>query len=302
MRKRFRIWLALLPVAALAGLAWLLLGPREPDPLYRGRPLTYWLQGFSPGQWPATKGPARPSEDEAQEAVQHFGTNAIPTLLRLLRTPDSPFRRRAFELIERQHFVRISHIPPMQLYMEIVRGFGELGAEARPAVAQLCQIYDQHSSEVSRQIIPQLMADIGPSARDTIPLLVRGTTDPDPYVRNNSLYALRRIGGEPALVVPALIKCLTDPIDYVRAKAADALAAFGTNAQPAVPELLKLLAREPANPSVVGSAYSETFTTAWGLHPTGAGRPRVGSLEVSGAVTAALKAIDPETAAKAGVK
>ena len=73
------------------------------------------------------------------------------------------------------------------------------------------------------------------------------------------------------LTIPALIDCLNNPQNGARAEAATALAAFGGQAKAAVPILVKLLEERTDK-------------------------------ELMRAVPAALKKIDPEAAAHAGIK
>ena len=63
-------------------------GCAEREPVYRGKPLSVWLQRYIQGGsyigfWP---------EPEADEAIRQIGTNAIPTLLLMLREHDSKLK------------------------------------------------------------------------------------------------------------------------------------------------------------------------------------------------------------------
>lgn len=48
---------------------------------------------------------------QADEAVRHFGTNAIPTLLRMLQSTDPPLKARLIELGERRRWTAAYRIP-----------------------------------------------------------------------------------------------------------------------------------------------------------------------------------------------
>ncbi len=48
MAKTRRILPILLLLAILATISWLVLRPHDPEPVYNGKPLTYWLDGFYP--------------------------------------------------------------------------------------------------------------------------------------------------------------------------------------------------------------------------------------------------------------
>jgi HEAT repeat protein len=87
-------------------------------------------------------------------------------------------------------------------------------------------------------------------------------------VRLNAVRTLAWIHAEPSVVVPALVASLSDTNVFVREVAAEGLGGFGTDARQAVPALLRLLS-DPAEYVAPSNA---------------------------------LKKIDPDAAAKAGVK
>ena len=63
-------------------------GLLEREPVYQGKSLSFWLQGYIQGGsyigvWP---------EPEVDEAVRQIGTNAIPALLHMLRAHDSKLK------------------------------------------------------------------------------------------------------------------------------------------------------------------------------------------------------------------
>ena len=85
MRKRVQVALAFVLVATAGVIVW--QGLREREPVYQGKPLSVWLQRYN------THGSfigLRP-EPMADEAVRQIGTNAIPTLLHMLRAHDSKY-------------------------------------------------------------------------------------------------------------------------------------------------------------------------------------------------------------------
>jgi hypothetical protein len=305
MRKRLRILLAFALVLVLGVFAWVMLRTGEREPLYQGRPLSYWLQGYVPTRTfpPATNAIPGPTRAEAKAAVEYLGTNAIPTLLRLLSTRDFPLATRLYQIAQRQRFIHIPYTDPWERAQEAEWGFWELGPKLTVAAPQLIELFDLHPTIMSHQIIPDILGRIDPPVKAAVPMLVKATTDSDSFVRNNSVFALGRIHIEPALAVPALIKCLDDPTDYIRAHAARALAAFGQDARPAVPALVKLLAREGTNgipANAVLRAPPGDFDTIYGPNP-GANWAG-GAIDVVGPTTQALKIIDPEAAVQAGIK
>jgi hypothetical protein len=90
MGKNGRI-VMLAAIVSLAGLGWVCLrGPDVADPVYKGKPLSYWLQGYSTGIRPGTG----PSSSEATEAVFEAGTNGLPLLVHMLGARDSKLKMR----------------------------------------------------------------------------------------------------------------------------------------------------------------------------------------------------------------
>ncbi len=302
MKKAKRIWLASLLAAVLGGFIWLMLRPSQPEPTYQGKPLSFWLEGFDQGNYKISR-PWRttpPTWEEADEALRKIGTNAIPTLLRILQERDSEFKIKIVGLLQRQHLIRI---PFASLYREdtALHGFNILGPAASNAVPRLIEIFESDPFPFPKQAIPVILGHIGPTALPAIPSLLRWITHTNGFVRNNVIFALRRIQGNPTLVVPALIKCLKDPDVFVRAQAARGLGSYGKDAQSAVPAPLELWRKEPPRPSRSARvAIDGTLVGfSWAIPPFLYSRdaPDVGDI-----ASQALKEIDPEAAAKAGVK
>src|SRR5437868_6767664 len=101
MKKRhFRTGFALLLVAVVGMIAWLTLGQREP--VYQGKDLNEWLHCYDGGLDPALR-------KDVDEAVQRMGTNAIPVLLRRIRTTDSALREDLFALARMQRVLKVAN-------------------------------------------------------------------------------------------------------------------------------------------------------------------------------------------------
>jgi HEAT repeat protein len=95
--------------------------------------------------------------------------------------------------------------------------------------------------------------------------------DADPGVRSEAAQALGHVHKRLDAVLPALLKNLKDPDASVRLGTADALGLLGPDAKSAVPALLEVWRSDPDRTVSPFAAF-------------------------------ALKKIDPEAAAKAGVK
>lgn len=264
--KRLRIGLATLLLALLGVVVWLVLFPREgePDPVYQGRPLSAWLDDYMvPGPRMSVKG-----REAANAAVRHLGTNAFPMLLRRLGTKDAPVMDGFYELLKKQHFIKIHHLIARHRRMEALLAFDALGAEGKGAVPALIELYEQRSSQ-SRAMVAAVIGSIGPEAKAAVPVLLSDALGgSDVFTRHGDILALGRIHSEPQQVVPALVNCLSSPDAKIRSYAALALVEFGADARSAVPKLIGLLTD--------------------------------GTPEVRNAAGAALRQIDPEAAKSEG--
>ncbi len=90
MGKRGRILIVVVAISVVGVVGWSIFHAwsAPPEPMYQGRPLSYWLLGYS---FPFN-GTNAPSRADADAAIKDAGTNAIPLLLQMLRAHDSPLK------------------------------------------------------------------------------------------------------------------------------------------------------------------------------------------------------------------
>src|SRR6266487_869416 len=107
MNKRLAIVIAFLLVTVLGLLIW---GPSRPrEPVFEGRSLTSWLDHHVASS-AASPPYGSPGWTKADEAIRHIGTNAIPTLLGMIRAKDRPrFVLRLMETARRFGFPLKKH-------------------------------------------------------------------------------------------------------------------------------------------------------------------------------------------------
>ena len=315
MRKRVYIALAVLLVALISVAVWQLLHSQEREPVYQGKRLRVWLGEYD--AW--TPYGAIEARNAAEAAIRQIGTNAIPTLLNMLRKKDSPLVSRLIPLWD-QRVTRTSYLPFWVAYPswyqvhaavlndQASMGFEILRTNARPAVPALVKIYEQNISPASQFYVSRALMAIGPDAmRTAIPSFVRGTASPNVLVRKNAIMALLQVQDESSLVVSALAKSLSDTNVFIRALTAMGLGEFGKKAPQAVPLVVPLLIKTLGDPdgSVRGSAACSLKVL--GAEAKGAVPALLKSLKdedeyARGTAAEALEQIDPEAAAKAGVK
>jgi HEAT repeat protein len=307
MRKRVHITLAVLLVALAGVITWQVLRLREP--VFQGKRLSVWLNAYRmSGMAGVETWQVRVEQQEADEAVRHIGTNALPTLLRMLRAKDSALKLKFMELAKRQHFIRIKYTPAEELNYRACAAFGVLRTKAQSAVPALIRIYEQDLSPASQFYVSRALIAVGPDAtRTAIPAFLRGTASSNFFVRKFAVRALAQVHDEPSLVVPALAKSLRDTNVSIRASAASGLGVFGSEVRQAIPLAVPVLIKALRDPddSVRGTAAGSL--KAFGAEAKGAVPALLELLKdedeyARGAAAEALGQIDPEAAARAGVK
>lgn len=127
------------------------------------------------------------------------------------------------------------------------------------------------SAEFRRAAAARWLGEFGPLSRPAVPVLLQVLRGNDNLVRVRVAASLGQIHSDPEIVIPALIHCLSDPRSDLRTEAAEALAGWGKQSQAAVPRLIQLLDDRSDR-------------------------------DLMAAVRKALKEIDPDAAAKSGVK
>lgn len=93
---------------------------------------------------------------------------------------------------------------------------------------------------------------LGPSARETVPVLMAVVHDPDASVREAAAQAIGLMGAE---FLPQLVQLLHHNDKYVRRHAVWALGKFGPKARPALPDLCEAL-RDTDPRTATGAAQS----------------------------------------------
>jgi HEAT repeat protein len=175
-------------------------------------------------------------------------------------------------LADKQKLVHFHFKSADQRRWEAVWGYHALGPLARAQVPSLITTLTNDRSPMVRQAAASALGAIGSEARLAAPALFHAAKETNLDVRSFALSALGQIQPDPLLTVPVLVAGLDDPFPVARVFAATALGYYGPEARAAVPALLRMLATNNA----AGSEHHEAAS--------------------------ALKKIDPEAAAKAGVK
>ncbi|HWX19823.1 MAG TPA: HEAT repeat domain-containing protein [Candidatus Binatia bacterium] len=297
-----RTWkkVRIIGTAAIAAILGLTALPRhDAEPEYQGRSLRFWLL--------ASQRDTNP-EDPA-EALAHFGTNALPFLLKWIRYERSPARIKVAKAIPSalQKFARPFITSERELLAETsAEGFRHIVTNGTLAVPELTNLIHktnapQTAIRAMRALtllgtngLPPLIA----AAQDqqypfrffavgmitwlpnesrfadiTTPVLIGLLSDrTHPEIAPVAAMGLGRNPNAPDTAIPALISCLTSPTapEQLRAAAAESLGAFGAQAANALPALSNIL----TDPNFTVRFFATNAIARIHVEPATNGRPR----------------------------
>ena len=229
-----------------------------PEPEIGNLPLSAWLAKYAEG------------EPGAETAIRRLGTNAIPCLMRLVRSQDSKGKRVLLKLIGGQSSVQLNSALTRQLLGW--KGFEALGVVGDSAVPELATFLDNTNTS---RIGAMALAGVGSDAalnrlsralssenemirrdvaiafgylRDFQPWILNKLSnsldDPDAGVRYAVTVSIGRLNADPDSVVPALLRAIQDTNGGVRYAAVEGLAKIDPKSQRAV-EALRNATKDP---------------------------------------------------------
>ena len=160
-----------------------------------GLGLTAWLQERRVG----------PSQ-EAENATRQIGTNALPTLLKMVIEANSPDQEALLGLARRQSELAFDFYDADEDHNLAPLGFFVLGPTGKGAVTALTNLVTDPNPIVRRTAIACL-GSIGPAAQDAVPALIPAITDfLQPQVQATAKFALGAIHAQAAIAVPAMTR------------------------------------------------------------------------------------------------
>jgi len=277
MRKRVHLALAVLLVMLAGVIAWQVL--REREPVYQRKRFSFWLESFCA----ATTLDNQVERHVAEQAIRHIGTNALPVLIERLQAGDSGLKGLLMGCVNGHNSVPWHPYPAGLRRQHAVSGYEVLGPLASTQVLDLSRILTNSPSPGVRRVAAEALGAIGPEARLAAPALFRAAQHTNGIVYGAVFWALGQIRPDPEITIPVLVAGLDDPYPGAQWQAAIALERYGPEARAAVPALLRTLEADKARPLWDAAALP---------------RPN----RFSDTLRSALKAIDPEAAAKAGVQ
>jgi HEAT repeat protein len=220
----------------------------------------------------------------------HVGSNSIPQAIALLQHPSPTVRRvaaRGLEPLREKSAAANQAIPALiealsdedqDVRCNAAVALAAMGADASNAVPALAKIVTNMAlgspseSDVRLHAFAAMaLGKIGPSAISTLPLLKASLQETNSYLSGQAAVAIWRIDGDVATALPVLLREMPGTVEPRKWDWIVALGEMGPRAKEAVPQLRTELAQDRFN-----------FVLDY--------------------VTNALKKIDPQAAADAGVK
>lgn len=299
MNRRLRVLCVISLIAFSGGLVWWVLSPREP--VHQGKPLSVWLDAHSKSLYLQEENGINTAEEQhgQRAAIRQIGTNAVPYLLKMLLIKDSWIKSSAIRLLTKQSFIRTRPRTDIEYHNMALAGFQALGPIAKPAVPALIDLLNDSYFRYGAALC---LGTIGPAASVAVPMLIPWLEEEDVALRYSAANALGGIGRATPEAAPALLKHLNDTNEFVRDSVKLALGKLHVGPEIVVPILIQELQ--------TGRRLSRSKIRALGAYGVEAKqavpvllelyRSTFADLELD--IANAIKAIDPEAAAKAGVK
>ena len=189
MRKRVYIVLSALLLAVVGLATWEGLRKHEREPVYNGKPVSYWIERS--GEYKVVAS----TDLLSARIIPEADSNAAPFLIKALERQDSSLRRAYFLTWRRLPYWAWKRLPT-------------------PIVAR--NIRESAAATLGR---------VGVGAEGAIPALIRAARgDESALVRAIAINSLARIGNEEKVVRLALIEGLHDKDAFVQYAAVEALA------------------------------------------------------------------------------
>jgi hypothetical protein len=163
-------------VAGVGALAGYLVWPHEPS--FRGRGLSAWVRDFEAEQVE--------KRAMAADAVQHIGQQAVPFLVKRLRSPNAVLRkeswlerwkRRTLEWLSKQSVIKVSPGRRSNPRQQAMAGLDALGPAAKDALPALEKLLRENPPDSQALYV---VARIGPAGR---PMLTRALTNNEKLLR-----------------------------------------------------------------------------------------------------------------------
>lgn len=208
-----------LAIALIAGIVCFVSFRGPNDPVYQGKRLSEWLkQSLIPGA----------SGTEADEALRHYGSNAVPMLKAMLEKRDSKLTLKMLEILSKQRLIKFSFEPAIVVNYRAVHACNIIGpgvSEVIPAITNFVEHPPTNNMWVFWWRGPQFPLDtlavMGP---DGIAALIDELNSKTTMIRWRAANLLGTAPGSGTPeVIAALNQCFQSTNFYLADRASDSL-------------------------------------------------------------------------------
>lgn len=257
MKKRGKVLIWVVAVAAVAALVWAIARPSEPS--YQGKRLSVWLREFDHVDDARDVAGAR-------EAVTMMSSNTLPFLVKQLGAHDPFLKRLLIDVLNKQSVIQWRPRMAEEEQYTAWQAFEVLGVTAAPAIPQVASLLTQadtadaavcalagigppalpaligaltNRNAFGRAGIPSGLLHVAEDKHALVPVFLGCLSDADPALRATAAHALGWMRIEGATVVPALVPLMLDAAPRVRSHAAQAIGRFALLPELVVPALVR---------------------------------------------------------------
>jgi hypothetical protein len=190
MRKWLCIALAIMLASILGGVGWLLLRPSGREPIYAGKPESYWLQSLGKGAWQAADS-------------QKLGSDTVPVLVKALERREGVLRSSYLSMWPRLPDWLKGHLTKptdtalvgrLTATMQLTK----MGKAAQPAIPQLIIILRKDHDDLLRSLAATCLETCQSWDPAVISALNASLHDGSPQVRLAAAHALKRLNRKAA--------------------------------------------------------------------------------------------------------
>ena len=294
MNKRAIIALVALLVLAFAVSISCLR--RVGEPVYQGKKVSQWFGEI------AYQGNGVAHNDPGVQALVAMGPDAVPYLMEQFSVSDSRLRKFVIATGQKFSWLKVHPMSESERHLRAYVPLMLMGPKAEPAVPELLRLM-QATNFQSRLDAFQLLGYIHGQPELAVPVLMGFL---DAWEKNQRLFAISALGkyGEAAVAAAPQLRAFLESEDKeTRMRAAIALMGIGDSIDRALPVIGSIL-NDPNAPNRYGllHAVGELGEKATSIVPLLIEASKDESSPTRSAVIDALKRIDPNVAARAGVR
>jgi len=227
IKRKAIIILAAAVIAVLVVVLW--PGPKEPE--YQGKKLSKWFEEYVENSVTNSQ-----KTLEAEDAIRHIGSNAVPVLIEWVKSkPPAAWRRKLLRIVSDRRFIgdpRVISLLRGSSELRVWRatmGFRFIGEQGSSAATELTTLASDPTAPDTAEAAMLSLGPIGPQGIISLSRLITNQTLPSDFriraVRVCTLY-LGTNRDDKLLAVQAIRPALRDPDFVVRVMATNDLGMF----------------------------------------------------------------------------